>query len=258
LTPKTLPKSITKNLFSTFQLFGLLIALLWDVATGRSERVMETDFVIENNLPFYVSSVEPHFVDEETKLSAKPVVPLESLRISVKRRKGLLLAGAFGLASFLGIAVALLSIQIQQRRAPAAAIAIEQLNTSDSKDETVQAPEPVATPEENLHAASPVETVEDPAEVEPRIHGRATVFPGKTPAKEAIRDRSTQEPLPPVDHSVTEDQEDGNVIAPEPVGPWEERRLRRVRRLERRAARQERNRDLLKIDEIFEGNHRPN
>jgi len=223
---------------------------------------MERDFAIENHLPFYVSKVEPHFVDEETKLSAKPVVSLKSVQKSVKRRKRLLLAGAFGIASFLGMAVALLSIEVQQRRAQTAAIASAvQDENSNSREEAIQSPEAVATPEEEnlLSVNSDADaSIENPSEAEPVVHSRAAALAGKTPRKEAIRELSSQEPLQPVDHVVDDDQEDGNVVVPETVGPWEERRLRRVRRFERRAARQDKNRDLLRIDEIFEGSHRPN
>src|SRR6185295_12530045 len=91
---------------------------------------------------------QPHFDDERTLLSARPVVPLEQLDTRVKHRRRWVLGGAFAVAMFLGAASALLSAYFKFRNAPDPQIQPE-----------VQAlsvlPVPEATPESPVLAVVP-------------------------------------------------------------------------------------------------------
>ena len=61
---------------------------------------------------------QPHFDDERTVLSARPVVPLEAIEAKVKHRRRWFLGGAFAIAMFLGAASAMLSAYLKLRHVP--------------------------------------------------------------------------------------------------------------------------------------------
>ena len=61
---------------------------------------------------------QPHFDDERTVLSARPVVPLEAIEAKVKHRRRWFLGGAFAIAMFLGAASAMVSAYLKLRNVP--------------------------------------------------------------------------------------------------------------------------------------------
>ena len=188
---------------------------------------------------------QPHFDDELTVLSARPVVPLEQIEAKVKHRRRWFLGSAFAVAMLLGAASALVSAYFKLRAAPEPDI--QSFSVSDSSSVVSSLPEPA--PEETL---LPV----------------AESIPESTPAPQPRkRDRAdrTERPVfvePPLRD---EDDELRRIRVAVLVDQWEERRQRRAeRREERRAERRERRRaerdsgrDLSNLDEIFEGRRRP-
>ena len=168
---------------------------------------------------------QPHFDDERTVLSARPVVPLEVVEAKVKHRRRWFLGGAFAIAMFLGAASALISAYFKLRNQPEAEI--QSVSVSSL-------PEP--TPELETIAVVP-----ERAKPRPRNLDK-TVRRNDQPRVNQPR-LSEDEALRQIRNSVLIDQ-------------WEERRARRVERREPRRA-QHHDRDLSNIDEIFEGRHRP-
>ena len=81
---------------------------------------------------------QPHFDDELTVLSARPVVPLKKINARVRHRRRWLLSGAFVLAMMLGAGSALLASYLRLRNTPAPAAEVSQEEI---------APEPVAVAE---------------------------------------------------------------------------------------------------------------
>src|SRR5690348_12817482 len=61
---------------------------------------------------------QPHFDDERTLSSARPVVPLEAIDAKVKHRRRWFLGGAFAVAMFLGAASAVISAYFKMRNLP--------------------------------------------------------------------------------------------------------------------------------------------
>ncbi len=184
---------------------------------------------------------EPHFDEDWTIQEARAVVPLETIEAAKHRRLAFRLVGAFALAVLLGAVTAIVSIRLRQ--APAAAANESVAITDDKREETVESESTDVTDlddqpidEEETESLQPV-TLKQPKSERPTkpIHEVKTQF----------------EPEPEPEPEVN--------TAPQPVlvDQWEERRLRRVQRRERRERRSQRNRDLTRIDELFEG-RRPN
>lgn len=169
---------------------------------------------------------QPHFDDELTTLTARPVIPLEEIDAKVKHRRRWFLGGAFVLAMLLGAVSALVSAYFNFRNVPEPEI-------------------------QSLSVAEPI--IEDPS---PAVE----VVPPERPKAQARirvnRARSESVNLPVSDPRLSEEEELRRIRDDVLTDRWEERRARRVERRERpRAA--HRARDLSDIDEIFEGPHRP-
>ena len=188
--------------------------------------------------------IEPHFDDERTLLSARPVVPLEKIEKKARHRRQWFLGGAFAIAMMLGAASALLASYLKMRNVP------QQTATELTVEPEVQAA-PVAVAEP-APAETPVtedqnsETPEEEIAPEPpkRVARHRTVTPRYNPVDEpGARPPSEEEALQQIRESVLYDQ-------------WQERRARRVRR-ERRRAERYNHRDLSDLNEIFEGRRRP-
>lgn len=172
----------------------------------------------------------PHFEDEITTLTARPVVPLEEIDTKVKHRRRWFLGGAFAMAMLLGAATALFAAYFKLRNAP----------DPEIQSVSVSQPEPV------------VPTVEIiPERPQPRAE------------KRDVRDEPERMNYPVAQPRLNEEDELRRIRDAVLYDRWEERRARRVERNERRMERRERrraqhrNRDLSNIDEIFEGPHRP-
>ena len=165
---------------------------------------------------------QPHFADEVTTLTARPVVPLEEIDTKLKHKRRWFLGGAFAVAMLLGAASALLASYFKIRNAPDPEI--QSLSVSQP---VVEVPTVEIVRERPKPRPRNTDNTDRPAMIQPQ--------------------RSEDEELEKIRDAVLVDR-------------WEERRARRVeRRAERRERRraQHRNRDLTNIDEIFEGPHRP-
>ncbi len=192
---------------------------------------------------------EPNFEDEQTLLSARPVVPLEKIEAKARHRRQWFLGGAFAIAMMLGAASALVASYLRMRNVP-------QTATELSIQPDV-APAPVAVAE-----GAPTDTpaVENTAVAETEASPTPTVTPKKDLAPkhkavivqtdpDSIEDRDTR--------NMSEDEQLNSIRDSVLYDEWQERRARRAMRRERQ--RSERyNRDLSNLDEIFEGRrHRP-
>jgi hypothetical protein len=208
------------------------------------ERSMETGSEIPRP-----SIGEPHFEEDWTLREARPVIPLETIEAAKHRGFAFRLVGAFAVAVLLGAITALVSIRMKQTPAitQEGAVAI-----ADDK--------PSLVPEETLDPESTAVTDLDDqplAEEETRSSQSVTLAQPKAVARpikpiHEVKTKSEPEPLP-------KPEVNNNATQPRPVlvDQWEERRMRRVLKRERRERRAQRNRDLMRIDELFEG-HRPN
>ena len=181
----------------------------------------------------------PHFDDRRVIQRAQQVVPLNKIRAHARNRKLWFLSGAFALAMMLGAVSALLAVHIKQRSQ------ITQ-TSSDSVPETIAPPEttaatPVESPEPTAdatvaeEAAPPVKRVETSRQ-QPMVADRPRIVRSRQGEVEP----SEEEQLEQIREAVLYDQ-------------WQERRARRAARRERRNGG---DRDLSRVDEIFEGPRR--
>ena len=171
---------------------------------------------------------QPHFDDEITTLTARPVIPLEEIDARTKHRRRWFLGGAFAIAMLLGAASALLSAYLKLRNVP------------DPEIQSLSVSEPV------VESALPtVEIV--PERPQPRPKNRDKTDQTARVPEPAIEAREPR---------LSEEEELRRIRDAVLVEQWQERRARRVANRERRRA-QHRDRDLSNIDEIFEGPHRP-
>ena len=173
-------------------------------------------------------AAQPHFEDERTLLTARPVIPLEKIDTKVKHRRLWFLSGAFAAAMLLGAASALVSAYFKIRNAPDPEI--QSLSVSES--------------------VLPLPAVE--------------IVPER-PRPRPRRENIDQTPQVDTSHMDTrprlsEDEELRRIRDAVLVDEWQERRQRRVERREERRERrraERSNRDLSNLDEIFEGRRRP-
>jgi hypothetical protein len=187
---------------------------------------------------------EPHFDEEWTVLTARPVVPFEE--VSHGKGRGVLkLVGAFGAAILLGALVALASIRLRQESANGD----NALRTSEEVQPTGELVVSEAAGE--LQRADQSEVAETS---EPTIEAV-----DQTPIKFVHPKKRTNE-KPPT--STIREPASLEVISeevrsePKLVDQWEEQRPRRAfkqRRLLRLERQSIKRRDLFRIDEIFEG-----
>ncbi len=186
---------------------------------------------------------QPHFNDTRAVLSAQPVVALDTIDATVKKRRRLFVVGAFVLAMVLGAASALVASYVKLRNAPP-------VTASEVTDEPPVEPAPVAV-------AEPVPT-ESPVAEEDIEAAEIFVVPAKKPERRLTRRRSTD--VEPVRRESSGDEEEELERMRDAMlyDEWQERRARRVLRRERRRAERDNHRDLSNLDEIFEGRRRRN
>lgn len=179
--------------------------------------------------------VQPHFDDERTVLSARPVVPLEKIH----HRRKWLLSGAFVLAMMLGAGSALLASYLRLRSVPQPA-------ASEISHEEAIAPAPQVVAESVPSESPVVESVEEPPTT-PVVAKKES-----TAKHKAVVTHTADVDLPRNEPKVSEGEELQRVREAVLYDQWQERRARRVRREQRRMDRYN-HRDLSNLDEIFEG-----
>jgi hypothetical protein len=165
---------------------------------------------------------QPHFDDEQTLLSARPVVPLEAIDAKLKHRRRWFLGGAFAIAMLLGAASAVISAYFRLRNMPDPEIQSSSVSSMSEPVLAIMQEQPAPTPK----AAKPKPRVTD--------HTDRIIFQPRLNEEDELR-RIRDAVL---------------------VDEWQERRQRRVERRERRKA-QHHDRDLSNINEIFEGVRHP-
>jgi len=216
---------------------------------------MMKEQVFENPLEPCTVVPEPHFDDQRTVLAARPVVSLEEIRTKLRYRRLLVLGGAFALAIMLGAMSALLAVHLKQADAARSAGVLQQSNSADSEvaaDEAkasaaVAVDEALVNDSPDSAGGSLLESAEDqaPKPVVPKKQSTMAQRP-RTVARDSGQptralERSEDDELERIREAVLFDQ-------------WQERRMRRAARRERR---NRGDRDLSHVDEIFEGPRRP-
>ena len=190
--------------------------------------------------------MQPHFDDELTLMSARPVVPLEKIDAKERHRRHWLLGGAFALAMILGAASALVASYLKLRNVPTPT-EISEIETSI---------EPVAAAAEPVASESPV--TEETAQAENIIEeeGDTAVPARRAPVRRQDRVSPTAELVRPrTVRGMDEDEALDRIRDAIIVDEWQERRARRAARRERNRL-DHHDRDLSNLDEIFEGRRR--
>ena len=201
----------------------------------------------DNPVELRTAVAAPHFEDRRVVMRAQRVVPLDSIRAQLRRRRMLFLAGAFAIAIVLGAASALVAVQIKRLSAPSQISQIQEPDvTTAAAAETMPA---------QVDAAAEPAAVEEPAVVEEE----------EVPVEQPARPVAPKRHEPERPRVVTPDRDDRTVQPSEAerleqirdavlYERWQERRARRVARRERRNGGDDR--DLSRVDEIFEGRRR--
>jgi hypothetical protein len=190
---------------------------------------MEKEELLESDSALIVD--EPHFEEEWTILTARPVVPLDEVESKNGVHHAVKLVLAFVGASLLGVFVALASVRFRGVMEPPSAAAIRAQNDTPKIESANTAPT-----EERAVVPEPTET-----------RG------AKTPVSATERSKRPSGP----DSSLAEDRAaaaDSSTAQPRLVDEWQERRPRRTMiRRQRRDNDDLHHRDLMRIQEIFEG-----
>lgn len=196
---------------------------------------MEQDLNFEGPRLANVNVSEPHFNDERTIQTARPVVPLTVFSRLLTRRR-LALAGAFVLAALLGAGSALAIIQLR-KPVPTSAL---QASDQEVSDEQPVAEVPPA--EDNTQFSQE----QSPAVRDLEIETGSVTTRRSTRARRAVMPNASQSP-PKVTVSIKTNESQPQARL---VDEWQERRQRRVRPDRPNNHHQ---RDLFRIREIFEG-----
>jgi hypothetical protein len=193
----------------------------------------------------------PHFDDERTLLSARPVVPLEQIDAKTRHRKRWFLGSAFAVAMMLGAASALLASYLKMRNVQNVPAEVTQVDVPE---------EPIAVAE-NPPVETPAAAVEEGADTEELIPAESTpkkAAPVKRRTVVAAARPDDYMNVPSDTRRMSEDDALHQIRDTVLFDEWQERRARRVlRRERRRVERYNNHRDLSNLDEIFEGRRRP-
>ena len=198
----------------------------------------------------------PHFNDARVVRAAQRVVPLGETETKGRSKGRLIMIGAFAAAMLLGASVALVAARLERDRFQAVAVEVSRAQPTPAPIET---PMPQMTPdEEKLETqATPVDPSTETSE---ETRDSETVV-ARAPKPRVKGTQIPQVPSQPQDDSISDESErlatDDQKTQPPVVDVWQERRLRRIETLDRRNRRASDSRDLLRIDEIFEGTKRP-
>ena len=201
--------------------------------------------VFDNPVELRTAVSTPHFDDRRVAMRAQPVVPLDEIRTKLKLRRLWFLSGALAIAMMLGAASALVAVRVKRITANNSIPQIEETaDTTVAQTPPVEqepTPDVAAVAEAPVHQPVRITTAskpQPPLAERPRIVGRdhepLSSHTGVQPSEE--------EQLEQIRDAVLYEQ-------------WQERRARRAARRERRNRGGDR--DLSRVDEIFEGPRRP-
>jgi hypothetical protein len=181
----------------------------------------------------------PHFEDWRVMMHAQPVVPLDEIRTKARLRTLWFLSGAFAIAMMLGAASALFAIRVKR------------ITASNNEIPQIEEPETTVT----------AETQALPVQLDPI--GDSTEATVHQPTKPIATAPKRQVPLAQRPRSVgtdraavqpSEEEQLEQIREAVLYEQWQERRARRAERRERRNRGDDR--DLSRVDEIFEGPRR--
>jgi len=171
---------------------------------------------------------EPHFEEAWTVLAARPVVPRKPLEAPQGVRGTLKLIAAFLGAGLLGVVVGLASIRFRQ------------LPSTSTANE-------VSVPNDSTPNAEDQPSATEQTAIEPEVEAA----PVKTPSRVTETAKRRQNAAVQV---VPDSESDSSSAQPQLADEWQERRPRRTTiRRQRREIDDLHHRDLLRIQEIFEG-----
>ena len=208
---------------------------------------MKRDQTLERNWRGGLGSVEPHFDDERTILSAQPVIPLEKVE-SVKTWRVWMFVAAFIVASLLGSAAALALIKIRQ---PAAVEVATELQTVEPQ--TTE--QPVAQVPDDTAESTVTESAPSADSTEEAQNHEASVAEAPKPARPANRRTEAPAPVRVTIRTNKTTARDDDADEPRLLDQWQERRQRRVSR-SKDPGDQHHSSDLFRIRDIFEGPRR--
>ena len=192
----------------------------------------------------------PHFDEEETLQSARPVVPLHEVQGEERSKRRFLLGAALALAGILGAATA--SLVYSHRDQAGNPSAVEMNGESGATDENVAPSSEVTGASLNSNEEASIPEPEKVVASSPKTStSRSAVAVRQTPKTPEIPKHSERA------DSLETDPDRGETISPEEreLRRDERREARRIRR-ERRVERQSRD-GMTRIREIFEGSPRP-
>jgi hypothetical protein len=189
---------------------------------------METEKSLEAQ-PETISAVdEPHFEEAWTVLAARPVVPLKQVESRQGVRGTLKLTAAFLGAGVLGVVVGLASIRFRQLPA-----------TNTAND--------VSVPNDSTQNAEDQPSTTEQTAIEPEVEAAPVKAPSRLTETSKRRQNDAVQVVP-------DSESDSSSAQPQLADEWQERRPRRTTiRRQRREIDDLHHRDLLRIQEIFEG-----
>jgi hypothetical protein len=202
--------------------------------------------LFENPVELRTAVSRPHFEDRRVVQRAQRVVPLNEIRTKLRLRRLWFLSGAFAIAMMLGAASALVAVRV--KRIAAANTEIPQVAEPEvTATETAQTPIEVDPITDSAVAEeAPVEHPARPTITTPKRHDQLADRPRMVdPDRDALNSRAGVQP--------DEDEQLRQIREAVLYEQWQERRARRVARRERR---NRGDRDLSRVDEIFEGTRR--
>jgi hypothetical protein len=200
---------------------------------------MMNEEISANSANTNVPVTPPHFDDERTIQSARPVVPLEKIKAKVRHRRQWVLGGAFAIAMMLGAALALVAFYFRMRTAATSSNEVPQVQMTS---------EPLAVAE-SPPTESPV--------VEEEVAEQSKTEAPRPPKQRTVVKRSSEDlPEPRRTEKVNEAEDLDRIRDAVLYDEWQERRARRATRRERRRLDRYNHRDLSNLDEIFEGRRR--
>jgi hypothetical protein len=189
---------------------------------------METEKSLEAQ-PETTSAVdEPHFEEAWTVLAARPVVPLKQVESRQGVRGTLKLTAAFLGAGVLGVVVGLASIRFRQLPA-----------TNTAND--------VSVPNDSAQNAEDQPSTTEQTAIEPEVEAAPVKAPSRLTETSKRRQNDAVQVVP-------DSESNSSSAQPQLADEWQERRPRRTTiRRQRREIDDLHHRDLLRIQEIFEG-----
>jgi hypothetical protein len=197
--------------------------------------------LFENPVALRTVVSPPRFEDRRVVQRAQRVVPLDEIRTKLRNRRLWFLSGAFAIAMMLGAVSALVAVRVKRI---AANTEIPQV-TEPEITATAQPPVQI-DPTVDSTAAEVATVTAKPTVTTPKRHEAPADRPRMIePDRDALDNRAGVQP--------NEDEQLRQIREAVLYEQWQERRARRVARRERR---NRGDRDLSRVDEIFEGTRR--